>query len=174
MALVVKKKKISAGKESAFSAGDLGSISVVGKIPWRREWHHTPVFLPEESHGWRTLAGVTVHGVTRSWTRLKWLSTHTRSLHLESFVFPGVPKFSSDLPWNRLHSFILRDTLWPFFSLGNFLMLFLHHPPSPEVFLLQGSQGCFSCWPSKCFTSSPRSHLFVTWSGFQENFQLCL
>ena len=23
----------------------------VGKIPWRREWQPTPVFLPEESHG---------------------------------------------------------------------------------------------------------------------------
>ena len=23
----------------------------VGKIPWRREWLPTPVFLPEESHG---------------------------------------------------------------------------------------------------------------------------
>ena len=23
----------------------------VGKIPWRREWHPTPVFLPGEFHG---------------------------------------------------------------------------------------------------------------------------
>ena len=23
----------------------------VGKIPWRREWLPTPVFLPEEFHG---------------------------------------------------------------------------------------------------------------------------
>ena len=29
----------------------------VGKIPWRREWQPTPVFLPEESHGQRSLAG---------------------------------------------------------------------------------------------------------------------
>ena len=29
----------------------------VGKIPWRREWQSTPVFLPEESHGQRSLAG---------------------------------------------------------------------------------------------------------------------
>jgi len=25
----------------------------VGKIPWRRKWHPTPVFLPGESHGQR-------------------------------------------------------------------------------------------------------------------------
>ena len=29
----------------------------VGKIPWRREWQPTWVFLPEESHGQRSLAG---------------------------------------------------------------------------------------------------------------------
>ena len=29
----------------------------VGKIPWRRAWQPTPVFLPGESHGERSLAG---------------------------------------------------------------------------------------------------------------------
>ena len=29
----------------------------VGKIPWRREWQPTPVFLPGEFHGQRSLAG---------------------------------------------------------------------------------------------------------------------
>ena len=29
----------------------------VGKIPWRREWQPTPVFLPGESHGQRSLVG---------------------------------------------------------------------------------------------------------------------
>ena len=29
----------------------------VGKIPWRREWLPTPVLLPEEVHGQRSLAG---------------------------------------------------------------------------------------------------------------------
>ena len=29
----------------------------VGKIPWRRAWQPTPVFLPEESHGQRSLVG---------------------------------------------------------------------------------------------------------------------
>ena len=31
--------------------------SLVRKIPWRREWLSTPVFLPRESHGQRSLAG---------------------------------------------------------------------------------------------------------------------
>ena len=44
-------------KESAFNAGDLGSIPLVGKIPWRREWQAIPIFLPGEFHGPRSLAG---------------------------------------------------------------------------------------------------------------------
>ena len=34
----------------------------VRKIPWRREWQPTPVFLPGESHGQRSLAGYTPCG----------------------------------------------------------------------------------------------------------------
>ena len=29
----------------------------VGKIPWRRAWQPTPVFLPGESHGLGSLVG---------------------------------------------------------------------------------------------------------------------
>ena len=47
----------SAGKESACNAGDLGLIPWIGKIPWRRTWQPIPVFLPEKSHGHRSLAG---------------------------------------------------------------------------------------------------------------------
>jgi len=49
----------------------------MGKIPWRREWQPTPVFLPGKSHGQRSLAG-TVDGVAKSWTQLKQLSTHAQ------------------------------------------------------------------------------------------------
>ena len=34
----------------------------VRKIPWRREWQPTPVFLPGESHGQRSLAGYSPWG----------------------------------------------------------------------------------------------------------------
>ena len=34
-----------------------GFDSWVGKIPWRREWQLTPVFLPGKSHGQGSLAG---------------------------------------------------------------------------------------------------------------------
>ena len=56
------------GKESACSvgvAGDLGVIPGSGKIPWRRKWQPTPILLPGESHGQRSLQA-TVHGVAKS------------------------------------------------------------------------------------------------------------
>ena len=36
---------------------DIGSIPGWGRFPWRRAWHPTPVFLPGESDGQRSLAG---------------------------------------------------------------------------------------------------------------------
>ena len=47
----------SDGKESVCSAGDLGFIPGLGRLPWRREWLPCLVFLPTESHGQRSLAG---------------------------------------------------------------------------------------------------------------------
>ena len=46
----------SDGKESTYKVGDPGLIQV-GKIPWRRERLPTPVFLPGEFHGQKSLVG---------------------------------------------------------------------------------------------------------------------
>ena len=42
----------------------------VGKIPWRRTWYPTLVFLPGESLGQRSLVGYSPQG-SKSWTQLK-------------------------------------------------------------------------------------------------------
>jgi len=34
-----------------------GFSSWIGKIPWRRAWKPTPILLPGESHGQRSLIG---------------------------------------------------------------------------------------------------------------------
>ena len=52
----------SAVKNPPVSPEDAGSISWVGKIPWWRKWQPTPVFLPEEFHGQRSLAGLHFRG----------------------------------------------------------------------------------------------------------------
>ena len=49
----------------------------VRKIPWRRKWQPTPVFLPGEFHGQRSLAGYSPWGC-KWWDTAEWLSTHTR------------------------------------------------------------------------------------------------
>ena len=53
----------SDGKEFACSVGEPGLIR---KIPWRREWLPTPVFLLRKFHGQRSLE---VYEVMRSQSR---------------------------------------------------------------------------------------------------------
>ena len=43
------------GKASAYNARDPGSDPWVEKIPWRRKWQLTRVFLPGKSHGTKSL-----------------------------------------------------------------------------------------------------------------------
>ena len=50
----------SDGKESPFNAEDPGSI------PWRREWQSTPIFLPGEFPGQRSLLGYSPWGQKES------------------------------------------------------------------------------------------------------------
>ena len=41
-------------------------LSLVTLMHWRRKWQPTPVFLPGESQGWRTLVGCHLWGCTES------------------------------------------------------------------------------------------------------------
>ena len=52
-------------KESACRAGDAGNMSSIpglGRSPWKGACQPTPVFLPAESHGQRSLAGCSPRG----------------------------------------------------------------------------------------------------------------
>ena len=49
-------------KKSACQRRRLGFDPWVRKIPWRRNWLPTPVFLPGEFHGERSLAGYSPWG----------------------------------------------------------------------------------------------------------------
>ena len=49
-------------KESACTAGDLGSVPGLGGYPRGRQWHPTPVLLPGKSHGQRSLVGCRLWG----------------------------------------------------------------------------------------------------------------
>ena len=69
----------------------------VRKILWRRKWQPTPVFLPGESHGQRSLVGYSPWGCKRIGHDLATEHVHMHSpkryLYLLSyFIHPGAPK----------------------------------------------------------------------------------
>ena len=74
IALVVKNLPATAG-----DTGDAGSVSGSRKIPWRRTWQPTPVFLPTESHEERSLEDERLQRVGFNWSGL----VHTHFLCLE-------------------------------------------------------------------------------------------
>ena len=53
------------GKESSIGVGEMGVQSLGREDPLEKEMQPTPVFLPGESHGQRSLAG---YGVAKSRT----------------------------------------------------------------------------------------------------------
>ena len=54
----------SVGKKSACNAGDVRDTDSIpeGEDPWKRKWQPTPVFLPGESRGQRSLVGYSPWG----------------------------------------------------------------------------------------------------------------
>ena len=55
-------------KDPPANAGDMRREfhPQIWKIPWKRAWQSTPVFLPRESHGQRSLTGYTPGGLKES------------------------------------------------------------------------------------------------------------
>ena len=58
--LVVKNLPANAGDNKR-----CGFAYLVGKIPWRRAWQPSPVFLPGESHNRGAWWATTVHRVAK-------------------------------------------------------------------------------------------------------------
>ena len=56
----------SSGKESSCQCRRFSFNPWVKKIPWRRKWQLTPVFLPGKSHGLRSLVGYSPWGSKES------------------------------------------------------------------------------------------------------------
>ena len=71
---------VSDGKESACNARRPSFDPWVGKIPWRREWQPSPVFLPGELHGQRRLAGYS------PWGHIYFLYIYTH-IHTHTYIY---------------------------------------------------------------------------------------
>ena len=61
----------------------------VGKIPWRRKWQPTPVFLPGESHGQRSLVGYSPWGHR---VRHDWVTEHTHTYAVITIILKTVAR----------------------------------------------------------------------------------
>ena len=55
----------------------------VRKIPWRRKWPPTPVFLPGKFHGQRSLG---LQSMMQQKVRHNWVYTHTHKVSIFSFL----------------------------------------------------------------------------------------
>ena len=78
------------GKESACQCSRHGFNPWAGKIPWRKKWQPTPVFLPGKSHGPRSLVGYS------PWGRKKVehnLASKQQQLHLNNVLKMSFPTF---------------------------------------------------------------------------------
>ena len=76
------------GKESTCQCRRSRINPWVGKIPWKREWQPTPVFLPGKSHGQRSLVSYTPWDHEQLDTT-EWLHTHTHT-HTHTLKIPAI------------------------------------------------------------------------------------
>ena len=81
------------GKESAFNAGDPGSVSGSGRSFGEGNGNPLQYFLPGESHGQRSVAGYTIHGVARVGHDLA-----TKPPHVKKGSFANKPAPCSLMP----------------------------------------------------------------------------
>ena len=75
------------GKEYTCQCRRCGFDFWVGKIPWRRKWQPTPVFLPGKSNAQRSLWAI-AHGVAKESDIIWWLNNQTNknSVHWQSYT----------------------------------------------------------------------------------------
>ena len=81
-------------KNPLANAGDmrLGFDPWIGKIPWREAWQPTPVFLPGESHGQRSLVRYSPWGCKELDMTEQSTHTHIPAILTESNVELRKPK----------------------------------------------------------------------------------
>ena len=69
----------------------------VRKVPWRRKWQHTPVFLPRKSHGQRNLVGYSpwdCKGVGHNWAAKQQPHAPLDAMHREGDTIMSVQRSS--------------------------------------------------------------------------------
>ena len=71
----------------------------IGKIPWRRGWHPTPIILPGESPGQKSLAGYSLWGCkesdTTEWLTLTLPNLPRKIMHVYWYVCPQIYNYNN-------------------------------------------------------------------------------
>ena len=97
----------------------------VRKIPWRRKWQPTPVFLPGKSHGQRSLAGYSRWG-HKELDRTEAINPNT---HTHTLAHTHTECFRAKLPdfWLDTEFEVVVDYLWRIiqYDFGNACSKFL-------------------------------------------------
>ena len=90
----------------------------VRKIPWRRKWQPTPIFLPRnpmDRGAWQA----TVHGVTKSWTRMS-IQTHTHTHTHTHTQYVAHIQTLDNTQWGNSYSRL--ESCWTDFDMTNYLI----------------------------------------------------
>ena len=163
----------SISKESLCNAGDLGLIPGLRKIPWRRKWQPTPVFLPGESHGQRSLAGYSPWGCKN---RTQLSDETTLSVPLpdsqigKSVVDPRTFLTVWEFHWENYSAVCGSFAWWLFGGLnGNLLQDGLCHGPAAPR---DPTPGAGHCWPVP-LQETPRQ-VWLSFCGVSGCTRFCL
>ena len=117
-------------KESACQYRSCEFNPWAGKIPWKRKWQPIPVFLPENSHGQKSLEGYSPWG-RKEWNTTKQLSTGMRRLSLYHSLdwnaSPGFPQDFFPLLLRRATSWLSFLPLFSAEASGNFFYKGIFH-----------------------------------------------
>ena len=89
----------------------------VGKIPWRRQWQHTPVFLPGKFHGLRSLVGYS------PWRCKE--SDMTEQLHFDFHFYVCIYMYCNTITTKISLIFVTTNSYTIFFCNANFKIYLL-------------------------------------------------
>ena len=93
------------------------------KMYWRRQWHPTPVLLPGESQGWRSLVGCRLWGRTvgYDWSDLA-AAAAWRCMKLFLNAYPFIEIFKATIS-KKLFQFLWLQCNWIFIIFIIYLIL---------------------------------------------------
>ena len=132
----------SDSKESVCNSGDLGSVLALGRPPGEWNWLPTPVFVPRESHGQRSLEAYS-----------PWNCRVGHDWATNTFTFCSISAKSLGKPWWGFSTFYGKPSV---FSSSRGLN-------GGKRRLLQGRQECSPSPGAVIYTEGPRPTPWSLW-----------